>query len=615
MLRTMRKNMKSLSVVLWVVVAAFIGTIFLVWGRGRLRGNRDILAHVGDRVITYPDFRRAYAKAYDFYRRMFKEHFSEDLIRSLHLKEQVLNNLINDRLIEVVAEKEGITVYPREVVEEISKMEAFKTNGRFDPEKYRRVLQLNRLTPAEFEGDVRGSILKEKVLALVKDSAIVPSAEVRDEIIYGMEGIKLRYAELSPKLFMDKVEVKGELQPYYQEHMEDFRVPEMVRVAYIPFLIEAFKSRVKVNEGEMKRYYQENAEDFPAPLRLHLLVITVKDRKRLKGVEKELASGEFSKVARRYSQDPLAPKGGDMGWVELTALPPQVSRVVSSLGEGEISKPVKVGGVFKIFKLVERKEGGVKPFEDVKGEIRERIVADKARKEALRSAAMARQMLRNGATLKEVAAKLGLSVVTSPFFSKQGHLSKLPPELRKVAFEVAEGSLSDIVRTKEGFYILKVLEKRPSYIPPLKEVKAQVEEEVRLQKAKELLYRKANWIVSQAQSRGLKEVLKGIGLCHVEVKTSNLLTRASPGTWERSAIEKAFDLDRGAYAWEKRGDGVVIFTVAERREVSEASIEKMRPRLERYLLMRRRRELEDQWLKDLRGRIEVKVNERLWNAI
>ncbi len=615
MLRTMRENMKSLSVTLWIVVAAFIGTIFLVWGKGGLEGNKDTLAHVGNRVITYMEFRRSYARAYDFYRKMFKDKFSEDLMKRVHLKEQVLNSLINDKLIEVMAQKEGIKVYPQEVVDEISKMEAFKTNGRFDPQRYKQILQLNRLTPSEFEGDIEASLLKEKVLALVKDSAVVSPAEVRDEILYGMEKIKLKYAELMPRLFTAKVKIEGDLEPYYQNHKEEFRVPEKVRVAYIPFLIGDFKKRVKVEEGEMKKYYQENMEEFPAPTKVHLLVITIKDKKDLGKVEDALNIQGFSEVARRYSHDSLSAKGGDMGWVEVTSLPATVAQAVSSLREESLSKPVKVGKGFKIFKVVERKEGGVKPFGDVKGVIEKHLLGEAARKEALRSAARARQMLKKGSSMEGAAKALGLSVVTPPFFSKGEGIPKAPPKLAQVAFEVAEGSLSDIVRTKDGFYILKVLEKRPSYIPSLKDVKDRVEEAVRLQKAQELLYKEADHLVSQAESKSLRGALKAIGLSKVEIKFSPFISRAAPGLWERQIVEKAFDLGEGKYAWAKKGKGVVIFAVADRQEVKEGVIERLKPRVEKALLSRRQKELEDQWFKDLRSRIEVKMNERLWGAL
>ncbi len=618
MLRTMRQNMKSLSIALWIVVAAFIGTIFLVWGRGSQRGGRDVLAHVGDKVITYMEYRKAYVKSYDFYRKMFGSKFNEDLVKKLHLKEQVLNSLINDKLVEVVAEKEGIKVYPKEVVDEIARMEVFKTNGGFDPKKYERVLQVNRLTPEEFEEDVRRSLLKEKVLTLVEDSTAVAKAEVRDEIVYGMEKVKVEYVELSPRLLTDRVKVSpGDLKTYYEKHKEEFRVPDKVKITYLPFIIEGFKRRVKVSETEVERYYQENKEDFPASPQLHLLVISVKDKKTLARVLDALKKGEFSKVARRYSLDFVASKGGDMGWVTLSNLPPPVSRALKSVSVGGVSSPVKVDGEYKIFKLVDKKEGGVKSLEEVKGQILERLLAEKARKEALRTAAKARKMLREGVPLEEVSKRLGVGLVSTPLLARDGVIPGVPSsfKLLQVAFALQERRVSDIIRTPEGFYILRVQEKRRSYVPSLDEVKARVEEAVKLEKAGVLLDKEGGKLAQLAKKKGWKGALKELGISGVGVKESSYFTRADAGAWGKDLVDRAFAMDKGMFSWIHKGKKVLVFRLVDHRGVSETVISKLFPQVERILLERRRRELLDQWLKELRERVEVKVNQKLWEAL
>ena len=618
MLRTLRENMKSLSIALWIVVAAFIGTIFLVWGRGSQRGDREVLAHVGDRVVTYMEYRRAYVKSYEFYRKMFGSKFNEDLVKKLHLKEQVFDALISDKLVEVVAEKEGIRVYPEEVVNEIARMEVFKTNGKFDPQKYERVLQLNRLTPEEFEEDIRRSLLKDKVLALVRDSAAVPQADVRDEIVYGMEKVKIEYVELSPRLLTSKVKVgPKDLKAYYDKHKEEFRVPDKVRIAYLPFSIEGFKRRVKVSDQEIEKYYQENKEDFPAPPRLHLLVISVKSKKAMTKVLEALKKKTFSEVARRYSQDSLASKGGDMGWVALSDLPASMSQALGSLGVGRISSPVRVDGEYKVFKLVDRREGGVKPLKEVKGQILERLLVEKARKEALRMAAKARKMLKEGMSLEEVAKRLGIGLVSTPLLARDGNIPQVPSssKLLQVAFVLQDKGISDIIRTSEGFYILGVLEKKKSYVPPLDEVKARVEEAVRLEKAGVLLDREGGRLAQLATQKGWRRALRELGFSGVKVEESSYFTRADVGSWGKDLINRAFAMEKGMFSWVHRGRKVLVFRLADHQGVSESIIARVSPQVERILLEKRRRELVDQWLKELRERVEVKVNQKLWEAL
>ncbi len=618
MLRSMRQNMKSLSVALWIVVAAFIGTIFLVWGRGSQRGDKDVIAKVGDKVITYMEYRKAYVKTYEFYRKMFGEKFNENLLKQLHIKDQVFNSLVNDKLIEVVAEKEGIEVYPQEIVDEIARMGAFQTNGKFDPEKYRKVLQFNRLTPEEFEEDVRKTLLKEKVLSLVRDAALVPKAEVRDEIVYDMEKVKIEYVVLTPGHLVGKVKVSpDEIKVYYEKHKEEFRMPERVKIALLPFTIEAFKDRVKVSQKEVEDYYQANKEDFPASPRLHLLVISVKDKKTLKRVLDDLRKENFSQVARKFSRDSTAARGGDMGWVSLSSLPEKVSKVLESLGEGKVSSPVRVDGEYKIFKVVGRKEGGFKPLDEVKDQIYQKLLAEKARKEALRAAAKAREMLKKGLSLDKVARKLGVKLVVTPLLARNESIPGVisSSKVLQVAFTLSQGEFSDIVRTPQGFYIVRVMEKRESYVPPLDQVKDKVIRALKLKKAQAMLGKEGAQLARLAQSEGWKKAIKDLGLKGLKPKSSSYFSRVQERVWGKELIKKAFSMDKGSFDWVKSGGNVVVFRLVDRKGVSDAVVAQLTPRISTMLMDKRKRELLDEWLRELRERIEVKVNQKLWEAL
>jgi hypothetical protein len=56
MLKTMRKNVKALAPMLWIVIATFVISIFAIWGGGgRLgeRGQEDTIAYMGrDHIST-----------------------------------------------------------------------------------------------------------------------------------------------------------------------------------------------------------------------------------------------------------------------------------------------------------------------------------------------------------------------------------------------------------------------------------------------------------------------------------------------------------------------------------------------------------------------------------
>lgn len=69
-------------------------------------------------------------------------------------------------------------------------------------------------------------------------------------------------------------------------------------------------------------------------------------------VAQEIAGGaSFASLARQYSRSPSAPKGGDVGWIPESRLPPDLARVIGALEQGQVTQPIQVPGGISFFKL------------------------------------------------------------------------------------------------------------------------------------------------------------------------------------------------------------------------------------------------------------------------
>ena len=69
MLSSIRNNRKALSIVLWLVIIAFVATIFVVWGVGEQTNTLSYVAKVNDKIITYEEYQNRYKLADDEIRR------------------------------------------------------------------------------------------------------------------------------------------------------------------------------------------------------------------------------------------------------------------------------------------------------------------------------------------------------------------------------------------------------------------------------------------------------------------------------------------------------------------------------------------------------------------
>lgn len=110
------------------------------------------------------------------------------------------------------------------------------------------------------------------------------------------------------------------------------------------------------------------------------------------------AGGNFKAAVKKYSRSPSAARGGDVGWVSPTRLPPAMQSAIAKLSVGGVSAPMTVPGGISILKLVERRERDIGDLADPK--LREQIRNQLVRRKSARLAEGYLQELRRDALIE-----------------------------------------------------------------------------------------------------------------------------------------------------------------------------------------------------------------------
>jgi parvulin-like peptidyl-prolyl isomerase len=184
MLKRMREGSAYfIKGVMVLVVAAFIGTIFVVWGvkstPGELR-RRGVVATVSGTEISLDDYQLALRQQIEAYKQIFGDRFDQKMQESLDLKRQVVEQLIRRVLILQYAERVGIGVSADELAGQIRQMPAFAGKDGFSRQRYLDILRANRLTPERFEGDLLQEMTQEKVTALIRGAVKLSEGEAKE---------------------------------------------------------------------------------------------------------------------------------------------------------------------------------------------------------------------------------------------------------------------------------------------------------------------------------------------------------------------------------------------------------------------------------------------------
>lgn len=171
-----------------------------------------------------------------------------------------------------------------------------------------------------------------------------------------------------------------------QDEAVKWRIDRAARSTIIEaFLEKELGDRVKVSEDEAKQYYQKNKNAFRREedeVRIsHILVRNIAEAGL---ITVRLQEGEsFELIAKDMSLDEASQeRGGDMGYVLLSNLPPDFYEAVTKLGIGGISAPIRTNYGFDIIMLTDRKEkGSIREYELVKDQVINSVIFTKKKRE------------------------------------------------------------------------------------------------------------------------------------------------------------------------------------------------------------------------------------------
>jgi len=143
-------------------------------------------------------------------------------------------------------------------------------------------------------------------------------------------------------------------------------------------LKKKLEAEIKLTDDELKKVYEQYKDKFKTGEQIRASHILVKDEKTAQDVEAQLKKGaSFADLAKKYSTDSTAAKGGDLGWFDRGKMVPEFDKAAFALKDGETSGIVKSNFGYHIIKVIGRRPAGYAPFDEVKEQIKAAILPSK----------------------------------------------------------------------------------------------------------------------------------------------------------------------------------------------------------------------------------------------
>ncbi len=373
-----------------------------------------IVAVVGDEVITQYDLRQRYASALKQLQKQNTNLPPQDV-----LERQLLERMIMDRVQMQFARETGLKVDDAQLDQAMTRIAA---NNKLTPQQFRLALERDGVNYATFREEIRGELtmvrLREREVEgkiLVSDGEVdlylANQASTGANEEYQLAHILLRAPESASPEQLQKLKLRGEqalkrakegasfaelaasysdapdalqggdigmrpldrLPQLYAEtaaRMQPGEVSDLLRSSAGFHIIKLLAKRGGSGPVSVQQTHARHIL-----IRVNEIVSETEARRKMENLRERLVNGgDFAELARLYSQDGSAGKGGDLGWVSPGDTVPEFERAMDALKDNELSPVVQTPFGMHLIQVLERRQRDV-------SEERKRAVARQALRE------------------------------------------------------------------------------------------------------------------------------------------------------------------------------------------------------------------------------------------
>lgn len=498
MLQDIRANAQGTAakIIVGLIVVAFalFGIESILLG-----GSSNAVAEVNGEAISPQEMQQAVNSQKRRLVAMMGDDLDPALLDDARISAQVMESLIQRKLLTQSAADLGLSVSDRQLGVVIGAMEQFQVDGQFSPDLYRATLADAGFTPTSFKQTLADDMVVGQARSGLAGTEFVTPAELALNARVAAEQRDIRFMTIPISGVVMAQGVSDEdVASYYDANAADFLAEESVELDYIELRTEDFLE--PVDESLLRDAYQEELSNSVYQTETAVSHILFEQRddesdqalaQRIADVKARLEAGEdFAAVASEASDDIGSRNfGGELGYTAGDAFPAPMEQAIAVLDVGELSAPVITDAGTHLIMVTDRREGSPPSFEELRAQLEERVGMSEARVNLMRTVETLKDLVFNADNLQDPARELGLTVSQSDVVTRgQGEGLFANASLLGAAFseEVLDaGHNSDVFElSRDHWVVLRVREHQAPEVRPLQQVRDQIVASITEQRAR-----------------------------------------------------------------------------------------------------------------------------------
>ncbi|MGM0767278.1 MAG: SurA N-terminal domain-containing protein [Pseudomonadota bacterium] len=425
MLQDIRENAQG------TIAKIIIGLLIVslsIWGMDAIVGGfsgEPEVATVNGEDITEREFMRVVQM--EGQRRLSEmDEPDPSLLNEDEIRRDVLESLIQEQVLIQDANEQGLELSDQDIDSLITQMSQFQVDGTFNRDRFVATVRNMGMGVGEFREAMRKQYVVNQIRAGIVESGVVTDENVAQLLRIQNQTRDFRVLTVAAEQVREGIEVSDdEISTYYQENLEEYRLPERVDAEYLALSQEALAETIEVSDDELEAYYNERASEMAAEERraAHILIEDGENASEtIATIQQRLDDGEaFADLAEEFSADTMsASEGGDLGFAERGVYSEAFDDALFALDEEEVSEPVNTSFGVHLIKLLDVRKADVPTLDELESELRREL----AERQAEERFAEVRTQLADSAyaadDLNAPAEELGLEIRETSDITREG---------------------------------------------------------------------------------------------------------------------------------------------------------------------------------------------------
>jgi len=597
--------------------------------------QEDFAIKVDGHEISQSEYQHKLRSMEQLYSAQLKGMF-EQIKASLNLPQKIADQMIEERLLTGFLNDLGLAASPLQLEERIAQLPYF--GGKIDQQAYIGYLQATGMSEGQLMESMTKEIVEGELSKTFAQLSPLTDAELKGAFDREQQQAKFVAAKFSPQEKISEIP-QADIEKYYSEHKLEFNVPKEVKLEYARLSPKKFLDKVPVVEADLRQLYDEKSSQLMEPEKVLLSKISFikepepakdslqsvvspneKKQQTAQSVIERVKKGEdFGQLARELSEDKeTKEKGGELGWKKTTELTEDVRNALSEVVTGSTSGIVEDSKEYAVYFVSQRQAERQLPFEAVKENLANELkTADAPMYLEIEADKIYDKLQGSDQSLESFAKAEGMDYKVENVVSKQS--VGIPKVLKEDAIEADQGVLRKI-SDDEGVYFYKVTAITQEHPKPLEQAKDEIISKLSADRAKTLAKSKAEeFLKSHLSDKSQDSFKQGIttsGAEVVETSLESIDTQKAPFITSGDEAFSIYALGKEKPIYDKvleNAGSYYVVMLAEKKEPAPEDFSKKRAELIAAQAQKTSSRILDSLVAALRAESKIEINPNILN--